>query len=139
MNTPATVASTATGIRDLLKELKTRFKVFDDHAPLAIGIDKQILLVLPDIDRKTLRAALGAHTRSLRYLKTIEKSTHRLDLEGKPSEEITEAQRNHAKEKLRERFRKEAERKKAQREAELEVQRHNEKLSRLVDKFGKRR
>ena len=42
-----------------------------------------------------------------------------------------------AAETLRERFRKEAERKKAVREAETQERRRSEKLNQLVEKFGK--
>ena len=132
--------------RALLKTLQEKFSVFRDYSPLAIGIDKQLLARLSDIDRKTLRIALGMHTHSLRYLKVMEKATHRIDLDGQAGEEVTADHRNHASEVLRERFKKDAERRRAQREAEAlarqaeaaERQR-SEKLSQLVEKFGKAR
>ncbi len=132
--------------RALLKTLQEKFSVFRDYSPLAIGIDKQLLARLSDIDRKTLRIALGMHTHSLRYLKVMEKATHRIDLDGQAGEEVTADHRNHASEVLRERFKKDAERRRAQREAEAlarqaeaaERQR-SEKLSQLVEKFGKTR
>lgn len=132
--------------RALLKTLQEKFSVFRDYSPLAIGVDKQLLARLSDIDRKTLRIALGMHTHSLRYLKVMEKATHRIDLDGQAGEEVTADHRNHASEVLRERFKKDAERRRAQREAEAlarqaetaERQR-SEKLSRLVEKFGKAR
>ena len=132
--------------RALLKTLQQNFSVFRDYSPLAIGIDKQLLARLSDIDRKTLRIALGMHTHSLRYLKVMEKATHRIDLDGQAGEEVTADHRNHASEVLRERFKKDAERRRAQREAEAlarqaeaaERQR-SEKLSQLVEKFGKAR
>lgn len=132
--------------RALLKTLQEKFSVFRDYSPLAIGIDKQLLARLSDIDRKTLRIALGMHTHSLRYLKVMEKATHRIDLDGQTGDEVTADHRNHASEVLRERFKKEAERRRAQREAEAlarqaeaaERQR-SEKLSQLVEKFGKTR
>jgi len=132
--------------RALLKTLQEKFSVFRDYSPLAIGIDKQLLARLSEIDRKTLRIALGMHTHSLRYLKVMEKATHRIDLDGQAGDEVTADHRNHASEVLRERFKKEAERRRAQREAEAlarqaeaaERQR-SEKLSQLVEKFGKAR
>jgi ProP effector len=125
--------------RALLKSLQTSFPVFSEYAPLAIGIDKQLLARLPDLERKILRMALGMHTNSLRYLKTMEKATHRLDLDGKVGDEVTAEHRKHATEVLRERFRKEAERRKAQREAEALERQRTEKLTLLVEKFGKNR
>lgn len=125
--------------RALLKSLQTSFPVFNDYAPLAIGIDKQLLARLPDIERKVLRVALGMHTNSLRYLKTMANASHRLDLDGNIGDEVTEEHRKHAAEVLRERFKKEAERRKAVRAAEVLEQQRSEKLNLLVEKFGKNR
>ena len=125
--------------RALLKTLQERFPVFRDFSPLAIGIDKQLLVRLPELDRRALRTALRMHTNSLRYLKTIEKATHRIDLDGNSADEITETHRGHAVEVLRERFRKDAERRRMQREAEATARKRSEKLSQLLDKFGKER
>ncbi|MBK8583413.1 MAG: ProQ/FinO family protein [Flavobacteriales bacterium] len=121
------------------KPLQERFAVFRDFSPLAIGIDKQLLMRLPDLDRRSLRTALRMHTNSLRYLKTIEKATHRIDLDGNSADEIAETHRGHAAEVLRERFRKDAERRKMQREAEATARRRSEKLGQLLDKFSKDR
>ena len=142
MNTPPSANTPGQSARALLKTLQTAYPVFRDYAPLAIGIDKQLLSLQPEIDKKTLRIALSMHTNSLRYLKTMEKATHRLDLEGQRTAELTDEHRQHATEMLRERFRKEAERRKAERAAEaaLEAERQRtEKLSQLVEKFGKKK
>ena len=139
MNTPNDAASPAQSARTLLKQLQESFSVFRDYSPLAIGIDKQVLAKQAGIDRKLLRIALGMHTNSLRYLKTMEKATHRLDIDGQTVAEVTEEHRKHATETLRERFKKDAERKKAQREAEAQEKLRAQKLSQLVEKFGKNR
>jgi len=131
--------ATATNPRLLLKSLQNSYPVFRDYAPLAIGIDKQLLSRDPTINKKTLRIALGMHTNSLRYLKTMEKSTHRLGLDGNPGDELTDAHRKYATEVLRERFKKNAERIRAQREAEAQERQRTEKLNQLVEKFGKPR
>ena len=132
--------------RALLKTLQQSFSVFRDYSPLAIGIDKQLLARCSEIDRKTLRVALGIHTHSLRYLKVMEKATHRIDLDGNTGDEVTPEHRSHASEILRERFKKDAERRRAQREAETAARQAEaaerqraEKLSQLVEKFGKAR
>lgn len=125
--------------RALLKSLQESFSVFRDYSPLAIGIDKQLLARLSSLDRKTLRIALGMHTHSQRYLKTMEKATHRLDLDGNIGDEVTATHRNHATEVLCERSKKDAERRKAQRAAEALERQRTEKLSQLVEKFGKAR
>lgn len=128
--------------RTLLKSLQAEFPVFRDCLPLAIGIDKQLLARRPDLERKVLRVALGIHTHSLRYLKTMAKATTkaRVDLDGNVGDELTDMHRTHALETLRERAKKEDERRKAQRDAELaeaaERQRA-EKLGQLAAKFAR--
>ena len=123
--------------RTLLKVLQEKFQVFREYQPLAIGIDKQLLAQESSIDRKTLRLALGMHTNSYRYLKSMEKAAQRFDLDGKPAGEVPAEHRQHAADILRERFKKEAARRKAAREAEQQEKQRAEKLNQLVQKFGK--
>ena len=130
----------AIALADVLEE---RVQV-RDHAPLAIGIDKQLLARQPELEKKTLRIALSMHTGSLRYLKTLEKASHRLDLDGQQTAELTDEHRQHAAEQLRERFRKEAERRKAERAAEaareaerIQTEKRAAKLNQLVEKFAR--
>ena len=145
MNSPETDQTTGQKARALLKTLQETFPVFRDYSALAIGVDKLLLTQQPDLERKVLRLALGMHTNSARYLKTMEKARHRVDLAGNVVAEVPEEHRKHASEVIRERFKKDAERRKALREAEaLEKQRaaienqRAEKLSQLVEKFGKK-
>ena len=124
--------------RALLKDLESRFAVFKDAAPLAIGIDKQVIAAVPEIEKKSLRTALRSHTQSTRYLKSMEKGTQRLNLDGSPADEVTPEQREHAAGLLRERFKKKAEQKRAA-EAEAKAEaRRNEKLQQLTEKFGRK-
>lgn len=132
--------------RTLLKELQANFAVLGDCLPLAIGIDKQLLERQPDLNRKSLRIALGMHTNSLRYLKAMKKGTVRFDLDGNQAGEVTEEQRTHAGKVLDERLKKDAEQRKAQRQvqeaqkkAEEEEQRRSEKLNQLAAKFSRTR
>jgi ProP effector len=88
-----------------------------------------------------MRAALGIHTGSMRYLRAMEKATVRYDLDGNPGAEVTDTHRQHAKELLQERFKKEAERKKAERDAAAQAEadrKRQEKLQQLASKFAKR-
>jgi ProP effector len=127
--------------RALLKQLQQQFEAFRNCLPLEIGIDKQLLARMPDLNRKLMRAALGIHTGSMRYLRAMEKATVRYDLDGKPGAEVTDTHRQHAKELLQQRFKKEAERKKAEREAaaQLEADRkRQEKLQQLASKFSRK-
>lgn len=137
---PAPAAAPAQSARALLKQLQQEFPAFRDCLPLAIGIDKQLLARMPDLNRKIMRAALGIHTGSMRYLRAMEKAKVRYDLDGTPGAEVTDTHRQHAKEQLQERFKKEAERKKAERAAaaaeEADRQRQD-KLNALAAKFSR--
>lgn len=125
--------------RQVLKELQDTFPVFRDCLPLAIGIDKQLLVRLPSLDRKALRVALRLHTNSLRYLKGLEKATNRVDLDGQPADEILAAHRSHASAVVKERLQRQAQQRKAQREAEMIAHQRTQKLDQLVEKFGRNR
>lgn len=138
--TPSPAPAPAQSARSLLKQFQHDFPAFRNCLPLAIGIDKQILARLPNLDRKTMRAALGIHTGSLRYLRAMEKATVRYDLDGAPGAEVTDTHRTHAREVLQQRFKKEAERKKAERDAaqaEEANRLRQEKLQQLASKFSR--
>jgi len=143
--TPADTSAAAPGTpapsaRALLKQLQQQFPAFRDCLPLAIGIDKQLLSRVPGLDRKTMRAALGIHTGSMRYLRSMEKATVRYDLDGVAGAEVTDTHRLHAKEQLQLRFKKEAERKKLEKAAAAEAEAarlRQEKLQQLASKFSR--
>ena len=139
MTAPSPENNPVHNARALIKTLQERFPAFREYAPLAIGIDKQILNLCPETDRKVLRIALGLHTHSLKYLKSTSKATHRFNLDGTQACELCAEHRTHADETLRERFRKEAERIRAQRETEAQERQRTEKLNQLVERFGKKR
>ena len=124
--------------RALLKEIQAGHDVFRNFSPLAIGIDKQLLALRPELNRKALRMALRSHTMSTRYLKEMEKAEVRLNLDGTPASEVTAEARTHSAELLRERFKKQAEQRKAEQEAARAEQRRLEKLNQLTEKFGRK-
>ncbi|WP_374277372.1 ProQ/FINO family protein [Azonexus sp.] len=128
----------STDPRALLKELQARFDVFRNFSPLAIGIDKQLFEQMPEVSRKSLRVAMRSHTISTRYLKEMEKGTVRLNLDGTPAGEVTDENRQHAADQLRERFKKQAEQRKAAEAAARAEERRTEKLNQLTEKFGRK-
>ena len=138
MTADAAATEKTTDVRALLKDLQARFDVFRNFSPLAIGIDKQLFVALPDLSKRTLRLAMRSHTMATRYLKEMEKATHRLNLDGTPAGEVTDENRQHAAELLKERFKKQAEQRKAEQEAAKAEQRHLEKLNQLTEKFGRK-
>jgi ProP effector len=140
-STPAKPASR----NSLLETLATSFAVFRECRPLALGIHKTIIARMPEIDAAQLRLALRMHTASTRYLKALQASGERFDLDGKAAGEVTAEQREVAATTLRERFKKQAERRKAEEQAkkaaqeEQEAQRkRQEKLAQLAARFNAR-
>ena len=145
MTTAEPKANPQSDSRALLKDIHARFDVFRNHSPLAFGIDRQVLAVLPELEKKSLRLAMRSHTISTRYLKEMEKATVRFNLDGTQADEVTDENRKHAADLLRERFKKQAEQRKATEEAAKAAeaaakaeQRRIEKLSQLADKFSRK-
>jgi ProP effector len=131
--------------RALLKDLQGRFDVFRNFSPLAIGIDKQLLAQQPDVNRKALRMALRSHTMSTRYLKEMQIAKFASQPGRIGSRRSHRRGARHSAELLRERFKKQAEQRKAEQEAARVVQeaakaeqRRLEKLSQLTEKFGRK-
>lgn len=143
--TPAAPAATAPSASAVLKQLQQQYKVIGEFLPLAIGIDKQLREANPEIHLKSLRGALGMHTRAVRYLKNLQLATHRYNLDGSAAGEVSEEQRALASKELIERFKKRAEEHKAQqaakdkaeKEARAERERF-EKLTQLANKFSRK-
>lgn len=130
--------------RALLQRLQAEFAVFRDCKPLALRIDAAIRERMPELDRKTLRSAMHTHTASTRYLKAVERSAQRFNLDGEPAGEITDDQRSHASATLKERFAAQAKRQResrateeAERRREEAERRRAEKLENLVNRFSR--
>lgn len=145
MTNPELTPKKSIDVRSLLKDLHEKFAVFRNYSPLAIGIDKQVSALLPELEKKTLRLAMRSHTVSTRYLKEMEKGKVRLNLDATPADDVTDENRSHATELLRERFKKQADQRKAAEAASKAAeaaakaeQRRVEKLSQLADKFSRK-
>lgn len=60
-----------------------------DFWPLKLGVFHEILAQHPDkFDKESLKAALGVHTRSTRYLQAVAAGKERHDLQGVPVEPV---------------------------------------------------
>ncbi|HEY8605619.1 MAG TPA: ProQ/FinO family protein [Noviherbaspirillum sp.] len=139
MSNTTTDAQQKPSPRGLLKQLQDKYAVFRDFLPLAIGIDKQVIAAMPEVDRKTLRIALGIHTGSNPYLKHLKDAQSRFGLEGGVEGEVSEEHRTHAKNLLAERRKKAMETRKAlqaEQEAAEAERRRAEKLAQLAAKFS---
>ncbi|MEZ5608947.1 MAG: ProQ/FinO family protein [Rhodocyclaceae bacterium] len=123
--------------RAMLKRLQAESPTFRDYKPLALKIDGAILERFPDFDRKNLRTALRLHTASTKYLKGVERGTHRHDLDGAPVGELSDEHRQHAAATLKDRFAEVARQQREKRAAEEAERRHAQKLQQLVHKFGR--
>jgi len=87
---------------------------------------------------------MALHTASTRYLKALLAGKERFDLDGVPSGEVTETQREVASTTLRERFKKVAERRKAEARAQKQAEQDRasqqelqEKLAQLAARFNR--
>lgn len=118
----------------LLDRLYAEFPAFRDYRPLAIGIHKALTERFPDLDKGQARTALHFHTGTTRYLKAIVEGAPRCDLDGNAAGVVTAEQQALAVATLRERFKKAAERRKAEQEA----RQRQEKLEQLAQKFNPR-
>lgn len=130
--------------RGLLQKLQEVSITFREYRPVALRIDKAVAERFPEIDRKVIRSAMRTHTASTRYLKAMEKATHRFDLDGNACAEVAEEHRAHAAQTLKERFAEVARRKReaqkqeeARRREEEAERRKAEKLQQLVGRFSR--
>jgi len=124
-----------------LETLSTTFAVIRDCLPLAIGIHKVIAERHPEIDQGHLRTAMRIHTASTRYLKALSQAQGRFDLDGNAVGEVTAEQRQQASDGLRERFKKGADRRRAELEAQelqKKEQERQQNLQKLAAKFNAR-
>jgi ProP effector len=61
--------------------------------PLAIGIHREIIALMPEVDPALLGAALRLHTRGAGYVEVILTAGHpRFDLQGEPTGAVTQEQ-----------------------------------------------
>jgi ProP effector len=60
-----------------------------EFLPLKLGVFQELLAAHPDVfTRDTLKAALGVHTRSARYLQSVAAGKKRHDLLGQPGDDV---------------------------------------------------
>ena len=72
----------------------------EQRKPLKIGIFEELLEAHPEFTKTQLRHALKFYCRDSTYLKSIQRHTHRIGLNGEPAQEITAAEKESAKAKL---------------------------------------
>ena len=88
---PAPNASRKTAVQPVLEKLFTLYPhLFGaEFLPLKRGVYQELLAAHPDaFERQSLKAALGVHTRSTRYLQSVAAGNQRHDLQGQPVEPV---------------------------------------------------
>ncbi len=66
-----------------------KYEIFSRFKPLAIGIDKDLLSVLPQYDPVLVARVLANHCRRPRYIKALARGGKRFDLNGHFKGEVT--------------------------------------------------
>lgn len=91
---PGQPSPTATNARSVQPVLEKLFELYPqlfgaEFRPLKLGIFQELLAAHPEhFQRESLKAALGFHTRSTRYLQCVAAGHKRHDLQGKPGEDV---------------------------------------------------
>ncbi|NVK41329.1 MAG: ProQ/FinO family protein [Oceanospirillaceae bacterium] len=102
--------------------------------PLKIGIQED-LLADDKVSKNKVKRALASYVRSLAYYRSLQAGADRVDLQGAAAGQVTEAEAEHAKGKLKELNRQRRERDKQRRQEEREREksdRLNNKLEQLM-------
>lgn len=88
---PAKVKNRFASVQPVLEKLFELYpKLFGERfLPLKLGIFQELLAAHPeDFQRESLKAALGVHTRSTRYLQSVAAGQKRHDLQGQPVDDV---------------------------------------------------
>ncbi|MEO8023382.1 ProQ/FINO family protein [Polaromonas sp.] len=88
---PSTAAGRTRSVQPVLEKL---FELYPhlfgaNFLPLKLGIFQELLAAHPEhFQRESLKAALGFHTRSTRYLQSVAAGHKRHDLQGNPGDDV---------------------------------------------------
>jgi len=91
---PAAAAKSKNRFASVQPVLEKLFELYpqlfgERFLPLKLGIFQELLAAHPEVfKRDTLKAALGVHTRSTRYLQSVAAGQKRHDLLGQPVEDV---------------------------------------------------
>ena len=73
---------------------------YKHRKPLAIGVDKQLIINHPEISAGDIKKAIALYVNAHNYLKSCLKHSHRVDLDGVEVAEITEKERLYMQQKI---------------------------------------
>jgi len=73
----------------IAEHIYSKFDVFRQFRPLALGIHESLIAALPQFDSQLISRVVANHCRKPRYIKSLARGGRRFDLAGKPQGEVT--------------------------------------------------
>ncbi|WP_024303722.1 ProQ/FINO family protein [Pseudogulbenkiania sp. MAI-1] len=73
----------------IAEHVYSKFEVFRQFRPLAIGIHESLIAALPQFDAVLIARVVANHCRKPRYIKALARGGKRFDLSCKPAGEVT--------------------------------------------------
>lgn len=96
-NETALGAALKTAVQSLSKKKQTemiaehvysKYEVFRQFRPLAVGIHESLIAALPQFDPVLISRVVANHCRKPRYIKSLSRGGKRFDLHGRPAGEV---------------------------------------------------
>jgi len=72
----------------IAEHVYSKFEVFRQFRPLALGIHESLIAALPQFDPVLISRVVANHCRKPRYIKSLARGGKRFDLSGKPQGEV---------------------------------------------------
>jgi len=73
----------------IAEHVYSKFEVFRQFRPLALGIHESLIAALPQFDANLISRVVANHCRKPRYVKSLARGGKRFDLAGKPAGEVS--------------------------------------------------
>lgn len=73
----------------IAEHIYSKFDVFRQFRPLALGIHESLIAALPQFEPQLVSRVVANHCRKPRYTKSLARGGRRFDLSGKPAGEVT--------------------------------------------------
>ncbi|RQO76087.1 ProQ/FINO family protein [Aquitalea sp. FJL05] len=73
----------------IAEHVYSKFEVFRQFRPLALGIHESLIAALPQFEPTLISRVVANHCRKPRYVKSLARGGKRFDLAGKPTGEVT--------------------------------------------------
>jgi sRNA-binding protein len=80
----------------IAEHIYSKFDVFRQFRPLALGIHESLIAALPQFDPVLISRVVANHCRKPRYIKSLSRGGRRFDLNGKPAGEVSAEEKKSA-------------------------------------------